>query len=347
MTDLAQMSAIVDQAREGLAAALAGRPLVTVERLTSALRTSYTGPAAIEELRPTLSIGCYRAWPAAMPRTAAAAEDHTLIRSTQERHDWLPRMRRDADRHLRTLNRPIVTAWYATPLLRDLAAASGTVAATDGELRDTIEAKPAFNDLLRAAGVPATVRIPSVRVDRLPDLAELRRAVGTNTVVVQSGATSGGRGTVFVTSERDLDDAARLRGPYRVAAFVDGWSSNTTVLSVPDGQGGVSVYVDRPSHKSVGVAELGIGPAKSAGNDWSRPWPTGAATVLVECAERITEWAWRRHRAAGLFGLDAILTAEGHVYPNEINWRNQARPRCPPSTSSVAACRRSSPPTWP
>ena len=114
-----------------------------------------------------------------------------------------------------------------------------------------------------------------------------------------------------------------MPGPYRVSAFTEGWSSNVTVLSVPDGSGGVRVYVDRPSHKAIAIAELGIGTAKSAGNDWSRPWPPGAATALVEAAVRIGEWAWAEHRMAGLFGLDAILTPGGEVRVNEVNCRNQ------------------------
>lgn len=313
----------LDAADKELQRVLDGRPLVSVERFTTALRTSYTGRAAIEALRPALSVGCYTAWAPATPGEVVAAEGRTGVRSVAERHSWLPRVRHDAARHALALDRPpVVSAWYSTARLRELAGPCGSVAAVDGELRDAVEAKPVFDELLRAAGVPAAVRIPCVHVERLPELAELRCAVGTETVVVQAGVTSGGRGTVIVTGEDDMSRAARLLGPYRVAAFIDGWSSNITVLSVPDGDR-VRVYVDRPSHKSVGVAELGIGPAKSAGNDWSRPWPAPAAALIVECAERIAAWAWRRYRMAGLFGLDAILTPDERVFLNEINVRLQ------------------------
>jgi hypothetical protein len=315
---------LLDAADKELQQALDGRPLVSVERFTAALRTGYTGPAAIEALRPALSVGCYPAWAPAMPGAVVAAEDRTRVRSVAERHGWISRVRHDVPRHLVALDRPpVVTAWYATGRLRDLAGPGGTVAAVDGGLRDEVEAKPVFDELLRAAGAPAVVRIPCIHVDRLPELGELRRRVGTATVVVQAGVTSGGRGTVFVADEGDMPRAAQLLGPFRVAAFVDGWSSNTTVLSAPDEHGGVRVYADRPSHKSVGVSGLGIGPAKSAGNDWSRPWPAEAVALIVESAERIASWAWRRYGMAGLFGLDAILTPDGRVFLNEINWRNQ------------------------
>jgi hypothetical protein len=197
----------------------------------------------------------------------------------------------------------VVTGWYATPALRDLADPGGTVAAIDGDLRDRIEDKAGFDHLLKAAGVPDCNRIPAIRINvPLPSLGELRRAVGADRVVVQAGVTSGGRGTYFADDEAGLARAARMPGPYRVSAFTRGWSSNMTVLSVPDGTGGVRVYADRPSHKAIAVAELGIGTAKSAGNDWSCPWPADAAA---------------------LFGLDAILTPDGQVKVNEINCRNQ------------------------
>ncbi|WP_090945606.1 ATP-grasp domain-containing protein [Nonomuraea jiangxiensis] len=313
----------LDAAAKELQRLLAGRPLVTAEPFTTSLRTGYTGPAAIEPLRPTLSIGCYPAWTPAMPGASLAAENRTQVRSRAERHGWLARVRHDAERRLVTLDQPpVITAWDTTAHLRQLAGAHSTIAAIDGALGNAIEAKHVFDELLRAAGVPAAVRIPCVHVERLPALAELRSAVGTTTVVVQAGVTSGGRGTVIVSGEEDLPRAAQLLGPYRVAAFVDGWSSNITVLSIPAGDG-VRVYVDRPSHRSVGVTELGTGPARCAGDDWSRPWPADAVALIIECAERIADWAWRRYRIAGLFNLDAILTPDQRVYLNEINWRDQ------------------------
>ncbi|WP_202638925.1 ATP-grasp domain-containing protein [Bailinhaonella thermotolerans] len=317
-------AARADAAGHELAAALNGRPLVMVERFTAAGRTGYCGPAPLPMLRPALSIGCYRSWEPAQPEAVIAAEDLSRVRSPQTRRDWLNLVRHPAAALLGAMERSaVIAAWYGMPLLRELAGPAGTVAATAGEVRARIEDKIAFDAVLRQAGVPASARIPCVHLDRLPALAELRRAVGGEVVVVQAaGVSSGGRGTVIVREAADLDRAAALRGPYRVAAYIDGWPSNTTVLSIPDDDG-IRVYVDRPSHKSVGVAALGIGEAKSAGNDWSSPWPAPVTVQLIDCAERIAAWAWREHRACGLFGLDALITEDGRVHLNEINWRNQ------------------------
>ncbi|WP_031072062.1 hypothetical protein [Streptomyces sp. NRRL WC-3742] len=323
-TALAVPTELAGAAARGLSQALGGRPLVIAERFTSAARTAYTGPAAIEAARPVLAIGCYRPWQAALPLAVVAAETRTGIRGEHERHTWPEQVDRTARRVLAGLDKPVIAAWYATNRLIGWAGPGGQVAAIDVVLRRQLEDKAFFAHLLAEAGVPAALRIPSVRVEtRLPSLADLQRSVGTQRLVVQCGADSGGRGTVFVHDENDLDHASRMRGPYRVSAFVAGWSSNTTVLTVPDGNGSVSVYVDRPSHKAVGVPEAGIGPGKSAGNMWNRPWPRAAAEALVDAAVRVGRWAWHTHRMAGLFGLDAMLTPDGRVQLNEINCRNQ------------------------
>ena len=314
-----------EAAEAALALALDGRPLVSAERFTTTYRACYSGAVHVEAMCPALAIGCYRPWQPAIPRDVIAAEETARVRSPRLRHAWLREVSASARQVIAGLGRPpVVTGWYATRELHALAGPGGTVAAIDGALRDRIEDKADFGHLLQAAGIPENIRIPAVRVDgRLPSLADLRRAVGVSRIVVQAGVTSGGRGTLFIDGDADLAAAARMPGPYRVSAFTEGWSSNVTVLSVPDGTGRVSVYVDRPSHKAIAVTELGIGTAKSAGNDWSRLWQPAAAAGLVEAAVRIGEWAWAEHRMTGLFGLDAILTPGGQVKVNEINCRNQ------------------------
>ncbi|GAA4971309.1 hypothetical protein HD597_007273 [Nonomuraea thailandensis] len=324
--------AAAEVAHAELLAALAGRPLVVVDRYSTALRAGYTGPMPIEALRPALGIGCYSAWDPALPGMVVAAEEHTGSRSVPERRGWLRRVRHDAARHLVKLDRPpVIATCHTGAQLQELAGPGGTVAAIDAGVRATIEARHLFDDLLRAAGVPAVARIRCVPAERLPSLAELRRAVGAERVVVQAGGVSGGRGTVIVSSDDDMARAARLLGPYRVAAYVDGWPCAVTVLSVPDGAGGVIVYVDRPSHETTGVAELGVGPLCSAGHDWSRPWPVPAAALLIECAERIAVWGWRRYGVAGLFGLRGLITPGERVYLSAIRWR------CDESTEVSAA----------
>ncbi|MCF6476434.1 hypothetical protein FAF44_50060 [Nonomuraea sp. MG754425] len=313
--------AAAEVANAELLAALAGRPLVVVDRSCTALRTGYTGPMPVEALRPVLSIGCSSPWDPALPDMAVAAEEHTRTRSVAERRGWLRRVRHDAARHLVKLDRPpVIATSHPVTQFQDPAGPGVTIAAVDAGVRATIEARHLFDDLLRAAGVPAVARIRSVPAERLPSLAELRRAVGSQRVVVQSGGMSNGHGTVVVSDEDGMAGAARLLGPYRVAAYVEGWPCAVTVLSVPDGAGGVRVFVDRPSHETTGAAELGLGPLRSAGHDWSRPWPVPAAALLIECAERIAIWGWRRYGVTGLFSLRGLLTPGERVYLSAVRW---------------------------
>ncbi|MFJ1757511.1 hypothetical protein [Kitasatospora sp. NPDC088134] len=311
-------------AEHELTAALDGRPLVAAERFASSGRTSYTGPAPIAAARPTLAVGCYEPWGPASPVEALTLEGRTALRGVDQRRSWTADLDRAAHAAIRRYRRPVVAAWYATDRLRRWAGPGGTVAAIDAALRAEVEDKANFGSILTASGVPADLHLPGTRVDGLlPSLRELRRLVRSDKVVVQCGVDSGGRGTVFVDDEADLARAAKMPGPYRVTAFVTGWSVNTTVLSVPDADGRLRAYVDRPSHKAVGLPEAGIGAGKSGGNTWCLPWPEEAAARLVDAAVRIARWAWETHRIKGLFGLDALLTADGQVFLNEINCRNQ------------------------
>ncbi|MEU8717915.1 hypothetical protein [Streptomyces sp. NPDC048663] len=316
---------LAEAADHALEGALDGRVLVSAERFCASMRTLYTGTAPLASARPKVAVGCYPGWGGAAPDTVCAAETRTRMRGPEQRHTWMQTVDTEASALLHALAAPpVIAAWYATDRLRRWAGSGGTVAAVDGRMRAEVEDKASFDALLQAAGVPSRTRIPCLRVEgRMPGLPGLRRRLGARRLVVQAGADSGGRGTVFVDTDADLARAAAMDGPYKVAVFVEGWSSNITVLTVPDGCGGVSVYVDRPSHKAVGVPAAGIGPGKSAGNDWSRPWPAQAAADLVEAAVRVGEHLWHTRRMAGLFGLDALLTCDGRVQLNEINLRNQ------------------------
>ncbi|MEV6332224.1 hypothetical protein [Streptomyces sp. NPDC051909] len=219
---------------------------------------------------------------------------------------------------------PVVSGWYAASQLEPLAGPAGAVAGLPVGVRQQVENKAELGRILRAAGVPRRMVIPGrTYAERLPSLPRLRADIGAQRLVVQSAHDAGGRGTVFVDGPSDVARAATLAGPWRVSAFVDGWSSNVSVLSVPDGRGGVLVYVDRPSRKAIGVGDVGIGPAKSAGNDWSgAPFPARGVADVIEAATRLGEWAWHTHRMTGLWGIDLIWSADGPVI-NEINARKQ------------------------
>ncbi|MFE5030252.1 hypothetical protein ACFRAO_45015 [Streptomyces sp. NPDC056656] len=319
-----------------------------------AYAAAYPVPAA----RPALSLGCYPAWDPARPGHTLAAETGTGVRGGGERkHTWWPSIERRAHGLVAGLGvDPVVSGWYAVPYLASLAGAGGQVAGLPVAVRDQVENKGELGRILRAAGVPWSMVIAArTYTGRLPELARLRREVGSHRLVVQAAHAAGGRGTVFVDDARDMERAAGLAGPWRVSAFVPGPSSNVTVLSVPDGCGGVRVYVDRPSHKAIGVAAVGIGAAKSAGNDWSVPWPAADVSAVVDAAVRVGVWAWETHRMTGLWGLDCIWSESGPVI-NEINARkqgttevsgvNQQLAGFPPLVTAHLAVQLGVTPTW-
>ncbi|MFI8265483.1 hypothetical protein [Streptomyces sp. NPDC085665] len=312
-------------AHHELTRALAGRPLIDFDRHTTGGRVAYAAPVPVSAARPTLSLGCYSPWGPAAPAEAIAAEHGTGERPAGERkHTWWATIAARAAARIESLGKPpVIAGWYAVPYLQTLAGPAGIVAGLPVNVRSQIEDKSAIGRILRSAQVPAHMIIGAHTYrDRLPNLTDMRNQIGSRRIVVQSAHSAGGRGTVFVNDEGDMHEAAALPGPWRVSAFVEGWSSNTTVLSLPDGRGGVRIYVDRPSHKAIGVEAVGIGPAKSAGNDWSQPWPITGAADVIEAATRIGQWAWREHRLTGLWGIDTIWTPAGPVI-NEINARKQ------------------------
>ncbi|MFJ9195945.1 hypothetical protein [Streptomyces globisporus] len=314
-------------ANDELAHALAGRPLINFDRHTTAGRIAYAGPIGrIAAARPALSLGYYSSWDPAAAHRTISAETGTSLRDGEERKkNWWPRITDRAVSDIRSLEHPpVVAGWWALPELHDLASPHGIVAGIPATVRHNLEEKTSLERVLRSAGVSRR-HIIRARVYRgqLPSLTDMRSAVGTRRIVVQSGHSGGGRGTVFVENESGMKQASRLPGPWRVSAFVEGWNSNTTVLSIPDNRGGVRVYVDRPSHMAVDIAALGISIAKSAGHQWATEFPSRGVHNLIEAVTRIGKWAWRTHGLFGLWGVDTIWTTAGPVI-NEINARKQA-----------------------
>lgn len=300
-----------------------GRPLIVMDRNTSVGRVSYTGPSPIESARPTLALGCYHPWSPAQPVHTLAAEhrDPTISRPIRS---WWHLVHQEATRRIDGDPRPpILTAWVADHQNQTLLGPRGTFVGMPTKTNDLIENKSELSRILTQAQVDPALMIPARTYhDRLPILAHLRKAVGSDRLVIQTSHGAGGRGTVFVEEEADLNRVP-TQGPWRVSQFVRGWSSNTTVLSIPDGRGGVDIYIDRPSHKAIGLSEVGIASAKSAGNDWSRTFPEEGVSALFEAIHHIGRWAWNEHRMSGMWGVDTMWTPDGRPHINEINARRQ------------------------
>jgi hypothetical protein len=305
-----------------LCSALSGRPLVNFDRFTSAGRTCTLGSTAVRGARPALSVGCYSSWPAVSGSRVLAAEDSTIRRDGTSKHRWL------ADLEGRVIvacqelpGPPVFSAWYSHPTLIRIARTVGAYLLTvPAPVRAALEDKTRLNKLLRSAGTPKHLRIPALASTAAPAYADVVSRLGRR-LVVQPAAASGGRGTVFVSDEATYERAVAGDGPWRISRFVEGFSSNTTVLTVPCRRG-CSVYVDQPSHKPVGITELGIAAAKGAGNDWSPTWPREQTEELVDAITRLGHYLYDVYCLIGLWGVDTIW-ADGEVVINEINIRNQ------------------------
>lgn len=318
----ATYATVLESAWAQIRRALDGRPLVILDRFSSAGRTWTTSVHP----GPALAAGRYDSWPAAGQHPTLALERLLRRRVASIRHDWLTLLAPAITWHLTQAGDrvPVFYCWYETPAIRQLATDNqGQILAHPTTTRAILENKTAFGDIMRNAQVPPDVYVPSIVVDTSTpaDFSRLRRAFETDTIVVQTAHDSGGRGTHFV-SDATAFAAAAVESPVKVAPFVPGPSSNMTVLTVPETDDRCSVYVDGPSANGIAVTALGIGTAKSAGNDWSVRRPAAHVARLVDAAERIGSWAYRTHRLVGLWGIDVIWSPDGPVI-NEINCRVQ------------------------
>ena len=306
-------------AYEAIRAALAGRPLVVIDRFTSAGRTWLRDPSTGSGLSPDLAVRLYDSWPQAGQHQVLALERLTRRRDNRAKHAWLDLMAPVVSHELSSLQArdPVLHCWYSTPALKRLARAGSTILARPTDVRLVLEDKTAFPHLMRDAGLPTDLWVNSVVLGHggvAEGFSELQRRLDADTLVVQAAHGSGGRGTVFTRTAAEFEQATIYR-PVRVAAYVPGASSNLSVLTVPHPRHAedCSVYVDAPSLKGIAVADLGIGLAKSAGNDWSKPWPADQLTRLISGIEEFARWAYRVHRLTGLWGVDVIWSPDGAV----------------------------------
>ena len=303
--------------------ALAGRALLTFDRFTSAGRSCVQGPLPVPAAQPRIAVGCYRSWPAVGQTRVLAVEDRIARRDGAVKHSWLPALADDVLQIVRAeiTEPPLFAAWFTDPILKRLAdSVSAQILTAPAAIRQRLEDKTNLDHLLRSAGVPARLRIPTVSASQPPSYQAVASQLGPR-LVVQPAQASGGRGTSFVEDETGYDSAISGTGPWRISTFVAGYSSNTTVLTVPV-PGGCSVYVDLPSHKPVGVDELGIAAAKGAGNDWSPEWPQELVAELVAAIVALGRYLYAFYHLVGLWGVDTIWSAD-RVVINENNVRNQ------------------------
>lgn len=312
------------QADRCLQAALKGRTLFWLDRFTSAGRTCYVGPYPVAAARPAASFGYYSYWDAMLCKETFTSGKGSFDRHPLQKHAWLDELWPVLEAHIRRMNgRVAIVCWKSSKELQALANSTGaTLLACNYATQGLLENKNELNDILRQAGVPEDLIIPSLIVeDGIPSFDSLLRKFGSS-IVVQQAMSSGGSGTYFVHSEETLSNISWSKGSWRISSFVKGASSNITVLTLPQNEQECSVYVDKPSLKTIGLSEVGIAPGKSAGNDWAAQWPKSATQKLMHAARLIGKYLYSRYQFSGLWGIDAIIDGD-MVKINEINPRLQ------------------------
>ncbi len=186
-----------------------------------------------------------------------------------------------------------------------------------GIMRDN---KRDFRAMLESLGlepVPGEV----VKTDGI-DYGKISKKYGKR-IVIQAFSGSGGKGTHFVFSGKDLETVRKkLKGETEVlvARFIEGPSPSLTGCVTRHG-----ILSTNLQHQLLDIPEVmnpGVGSGVFCGHDWtSSDFPGEVNEQACEYAERIG-----KHLGSlgykGIFGLDFVLDRErGKIYPVELNPR--------------------------
>lgn len=268
-------------------------------------------------------------------------EDAAGMRSATDKHDWLKKVIPQVlDAVKKSEKKPIVSSWYSTDEVEGLVSnTEGILSAIPKSIRQFLEDKSNLSELLKRSEVEDSLQIKSKNYLLLPSFSDLSSEFGVP-FVVQLPESSGGKGTYFISNEEELA-LVKNATTYKVSEFIKGSYSNVTVLTIPDGNGGCSVYVDVPSRKGLGVKEQGIPAGKSAGNEWCTSLPIEHATAIIGAIEKLGAELFNSYGLVGVWGVDLIL-GEEVLKINEINPRLQGTTEM----SSVHQIRRGIPPFY-
>jgi hypothetical protein len=219
--------------------------------------------------------------------------------------------------------RPVVTP-FAIRGLETLAAAS------DGSIRiispRTAVTGPLGDKLALRRALPGLGIEPVPHVIR--DLAEVRfqeieRRYGLP-FVVQLPTGSGGSGTFFVSSERDLRSLQDEKGHQEVSVskYITGMAPNINAVVLDD-----EVWVSYPSIQVVGAPQCVGWRSGYCGNDFSatRRLPGAAVQAIYDQTRRIGAWIGEQG-FRGMWGVDFAVDGS-RVYPLEVNPRFQGSTR--------------------
>lgn len=171
--------------------------------------------------------------------------------------------------------------------------------------------------------------------DTYDSLREKVGAKGDQRIYLQKDLSAGGDGTKCIASQEELEELLNdpswlqylVEERVKVTAEVMGnYPANGTACIVPNSDGSCKIFVDPPSKKPVGLAELGGKVGSGNGNDWGTPWPSEVQAQYLAIVTRIGEYLYQRYGYTGIFGPDCMVAVEDGKYiirVNEVNVRWQ------------------------
>ena len=309
------------KARKSLSEIFNHYSFVVLDRFPSAGRTAYNN---LEELRPLISAGYYEPWSYLGLQNTINLESESNYRDAKQKHKWTAQILKEVESKIKeTGKKPAISVWFSSKATKELSDKLGGIEiAIPEDARSHLENKSNLNDILLAAGVSKSLIINAINSDGdTPPYQTLQKRFG-NVFVMQNHQSSGGKGTHFIRSEKDFMKAKLLSNNWKISEYKSGFSSNVTILTLPDENGGCSVYVDVPSHKGSNSPEQGIIEGKSAGNEWSQEISETFMLDIIDAAIKVGQYAFQKHGLVGIWGMDLILSPDG-IKVNEINPRLQ------------------------
>lgn len=297
--------------------------LVVLEKHGGALRNSYGN--GITAALPAATFGDTLPWSGSIFDGNFSVEVYNPNRGSATAKNK-ERALKDGAVYLNKLGRrAILYAWFDTPALEYLCnnVNNHIVLSREESICRQIEDKARLQEHLLAAGcrrfhTPRSQTFPAA--NHLPDYEAIRKSLG-ETFVVQ-GRSMGGDGTKIIrTSEDYLEARNELRNAIRASEFVDAPYKSVYALAVPTARGDdVAVYVDGPSHKPVGIVELGNGAVAGAGGDWRPPHEAFDAEQLTKDVTLLAKYFYRQYGFYGHFVVEGFIR-DGMFLFNEINAR--------------------------
>lgn len=198
-----------------------------------------------------------------------------------------------------------------------------------------IEDKIEFANMVDQIDIPH--RIPRKQVWPEDGFDDFHRYFGSSPgheLYFQKKLSWGGDGTRIVRSEQDFQQVRRDRAAdielqqvkaTRGITNNDGWPSypmNGTWCIIPDGRGGISIYLDHPSHKPVWLEALWGKPGSGNWNDWTSRIPEHIMEQYTSTAQQVGAYLHTQYNYRWLYGPDGLRTQDGY-FINEVNPRAQ------------------------